>query len=66
MQGSLGEKIGEGVFAVKLPQSSRHRRPFRFVRQFHRYYGGVRLLESVHYRLRLLTFPIRTVPLTQR
>jgi hypothetical protein len=37
----------------------------RFVRRLHRYYGGVRLLVSVHHRLWLLTFPMRTVPLTQ-
>ena len=29
------------------------------------YYGRVRLLVSVHHRLRLLAFPMRTVPLTQ-
>src|SRR2546423_13134737 len=32
----------------------------RFVRRLHSYYGGVRLLMSVHHRLRLLTFPMRT------
>src|SRR5262245_18016512 len=37
----------------------------RFVRRLHRYYGEVRLLVSVHHRLRFLTFPMRTVPLTQ-
>jgi hypothetical protein len=31
-----------------------------FVRGLLRYYGGVRLLGSVHHRLRLLTFPMRT------
>jgi hypothetical protein len=31
-----------------------------FVRRFHSYYAGVRLLLSVHHRLRLLAFPIRT------
>src|SRR4030081_2546504 len=38
----------------------------RFVRRLHSYYGEVRLLASVHHRLRFLTFPMRTVPLTQR
>src|SRR6516165_4929816 len=33
---------------------------FRFVRRLHGYYGVVRLLVSVHHRLRLLVFPIRT------
>src|ERR1700732_2120494 len=37
----------------------------RFVRRLPSYYGMVRLLVSVHHRLRLLTFPMRTVPLTQ-
>src|SRR5262245_49310268 len=37
----------------------------RFVRRFHRYYDEVRLLASVHHRLRLLTFPTRTAVLTQ-
>ena len=37
----------------------------RFVRRLHSYYGGVRLLVPVHHRLRLLAFPMRTVPLTQ-
>ena len=30
-----------------------------FVRRLHSYYGRVRLLGSVHHRLRLLTFPMR-------
>src|SRR6187397_999177 len=38
----------------------------RFVRPLHRYYDEVRLLVSVHHRLRLVAFPMRTVPLTQR
>src|SRR6516165_410324 len=33
---------------------------FRFVRRLHGYYGVVRLLVSVHHRLRLLVFPMRT------
>jgi hypothetical protein len=33
-----------------------------FVRRLLRYYGGVRLLGSVHHRLRLFTFPMRTNP----
>ena len=37
----------------------------RFVRRLHSYYDEVRLLVSVHHRLRLLTFPMRTVLLTQ-
>ena len=32
----------------------------RLVRRFPSYYGGVRLPASVHHRLRLLTFPMRT------
>src|SRR6266542_586068 len=35
----------------------------RFVRRLPSYYGGVRLLGSVHHRLRLLTFPMRTIVL---
>src|SRR5262249_16510027 len=38
----------------------------RFVRRLHCYYDEVRLLVSVHHRLWLLTFPMRTVPLTPR
>src|SRR5262252_10885877 len=38
----------------------------RFVRRLHCYYDEVRLLASVHHRLWLLTFPMRTVPLTRR
>lgn len=37
----------------------RHRLP-GFVRRLHSYYAGVRLLLSVHHRLRLLAFPMRT------
>src|SRR6202011_3889766 len=37
----------------------------RFVRRLYSYYGGARLLVPVHHRLRLLTFPMRTVPLTR-
>src|SRR5207244_5858773 len=37
-----------------------------FVRRLHSYYGGVRLLVPVRHRLRLLAFPMRTVPLTRR
>jgi hypothetical protein len=37
----------------------------RFVRRLHSYYGGVRLLVPVHHRIRLLVFPMRTVPLTR-
>jgi hypothetical protein len=36
-----------------------------FVRRLPRYYAGARLPVSVHHRLRLLVFPMRTVPLTQ-
>src|SRR5438093_4183996 len=35
----------------------------RFVRRLHHYYGEVRLLVSVHHRLRLLAFPMRTAVL---
>jgi hypothetical protein len=35
----------------------------RFVRRLHGYYDGVRLLVSVHHRLRLLAFPMRTTVL---
>src|SRR5262245_19524994 len=35
----------------------------RFVRRLHCYYDEARLLVSVHHRLRLLTFPMRTIPL---
>src|ERR1700720_1571652 len=38
----------------------RHRSP-GFVRRLRRYYAGVRLLWVVHQRLRLLTFPLRTI-----
>jgi hypothetical protein len=38
----------------------RYRHP-GFVRRFHSYYGGVRLLLIVHRRLRLLAFPPRTI-----
>src|ERR1700680_4937493 len=37
------------------------RRDPGFVRRLHSYYGGVRLLLIVHRRLRLLTFPPRTI-----
>ena len=49
-------------FAPPTPAADR----LRFVRRLHSYYGGVRLLVPVHHRLRLLTFPMRTVPLTRR
>src|SRR5215204_5598359 len=48
------------------PQTPPQWASFRFVRRLHCYYDEVRLLVSVHHRLRLLTFPMRTVPLTQR
>src|SRR5205823_2337639 len=48
-----------------LSSAVRHRRVRYLVRQLHSYYGGVRLLVPVHHRLRLLAFPMRTVPLTQ-
>src|ERR1044072_1853528 len=38
----------------------------RFVRRLHSYYDGVRLLVSVHHRLRLLAFPMRTNLLSTR
>ena len=37
------------------------RRSLRLVRRIHRYYGRVRRPASVHHRLRLLTFPMRTL-----
>src|SRR6266446_6126679 len=37
-----------------------------FVHRLHRYYVGVRLLWIVHQRLRLLTFPLRTIRPQQR
>jgi hypothetical protein len=40
--------------------------PGRFVRRLSRYYDRARLPASVHHRLRLLAFPMRTVPLTRR
>ena len=40
----------------------RHRSP-GFVRRLRGYYAGVRLLWVVHQRLRLLTFPLRTIRL---
>src|ERR1700686_5322723 len=46
------------------PRPSLHRLRHRktgFVRRLHSYYGGVRLLLIVHRRLRLLTFPPRTI-----
>src|ERR1700741_5463961 len=39
----------------------RHRSP-GFVRRLRRYYAGVRLLWVFPQRLRLLTFPLRTIP----
>ena len=44
---------------VRFPCRSCHRWSFRFVRRLRCYYGRVRLLGSVHHRLRLLTFPMR-------
>jgi hypothetical protein len=38
----------------------RHRSP-GFVRRLRCYYSGIRLLRTVHWRLRLLTFPPRTI-----
>jgi hypothetical protein len=38
-------------------------RALRLVRRLHGYYGGVRLPASVHHRLRLLAFPMRTAVL---
>src|SRR5262249_53549179 len=51
--------------AATAPADASARGFVRFVRRLHRYYDEVRLLVSVHHRLRLLTFPMRTVPLTQ-
>jgi hypothetical protein len=49
----------------KLSASEDRSRVLRFVRRLHCYYDGVRLLVPVHHRLRLLTFPMRTIPLTR-
>src|SRR5262245_7767246 len=38
----------------------RHRVTSNVVRQLHRYYNEIRLLEFVHHRRRLLAFPART------
>jgi hypothetical protein len=52
---------------VRVPPGPRpwlhrlRRRDPGFVRRLHSYYGGVRLLLIVHRRLRLLTFPPRTI-----
>src|SRR6516162_174632 len=43
-----------------------HNDMLHFVRRLHSYYGRARLLVPVHHRLRLLVFPMRTVPRTQR
>src|SRR3984893_9382458 len=50
------------LFLLPLPciHRLRHRSP-GFVRRLRRYYAGVRLLWVVHQRLRLLTFPLRTI-----
>src|SRR5215813_12906376 len=48
------------------PRPSLHRLRgglLRFVRRLPSYYGEVRLLGSVHHRLRLLAFPMRTIVL---
>src|SRR5438552_14531872 len=48
------------------PRPSLHRLRgglLRFVRRLQSYYGEVRLLVPVHHRLRLLTFPMRTIVL---
>src|SRR6266545_5179057 len=39
--------------------------PLRLVRRLHSYYGVARLLVPVHHRLRLLTFPMRTVDVSR-
>src|SRR5437764_14851061 len=60
---SGSESVACAVARVPLgPRPSLH--PLRsrcsgLVRRLHRYYGGVRLLGSVHHRLRLLAFPMR-------
>ena len=57
----------ERALLVRVPLGPRpwlhrlRRRDPGFVRRVHRYYGGVRLLPIVHRRLRLLTFPPRTI-----
>jgi hypothetical protein len=47
--------LGLGPSLHRLPPGLR-----RLVRQLHCYYGLVRLPASVHHRLRLFTFPMRT------
>src|SRR6516164_2566498 len=57
----------ERALLVRVPLGPRpwlhrlRRRGPGFVRRLHSYYGGVRLLLIVHRRLRLLTFPPRTI-----
>src|SRR4029077_15001980 len=57
----------ERALLVRVPLGPRprlhrlRRRGPGFVRRHHSYYGGVRLLLIVHRRLRLLTFPPRTI-----
>src|SRR5215813_9876922 len=52
--------------AATAPADASARGFVRFVRRLHRYYDEVRLLVSVHHRLRLLAFPMRTAVLTQQ
>ena len=56
--------LGSTGSAAFAPADRLRSRLFRFVRRLHSYYGGVRLLVSVHHRLRLLAFPMRTAVLS--
>ncbi len=65
--GHAGPALGPGhalldrVSLGPLPSLHRlRRRNLGFVRRLPRYYGGVRLLPSVHHRLRPPAFPMRT------
>ena len=64
--GTGAHGLGQALLSAG-PRCDGHRSGWlRFVRRLPSYYGMVRLLVSVHHRLRLLTFPMRTVPLTRR
>ena len=62
-------EVYAGMGPLAMPSGSRpslRPRMPGIVRRLLRYYGRIRLLAAVHHRLRLLAFPMRTVPLTQR
>src|SRR5512144_79826 len=60
---SLGPRPWLHRLRCARPCRRLHSGLLRFVRRLHSYYDGVRLLVSVHHRLRLLTFPMRTAVL---